>query len=78
MTTMANTRNINSRMFNSFSNKYNDTEDIVKIPRSIKQHNDVNNEKCLKTQKSRSRDGRYAYKNRRTINKDWKDFNNSS
>ena len=27
--------------------------------------------------KSRKRDSRYAFKNRRTVNKDWKDFNNN-
>ena len=26
---------------------------------------------------SRKRDSRYAFKNRRTVNKDWKDFNNN-
>jgi len=76
MTTVATSRNINARMFNNYFNKYNNPEDIVKIPRSVKKHNDIDKEKCLKTQKSRSRDSRYALKNRRTVNKDWKDFNN--
>ena len=26
---------------------------------------------------NRKRDSRYAFKNRRTVNKDWKDFNNN-
>jgi uncharacterized membrane-anchored protein YhcB (DUF1043 family) len=38
---------------------------------------EVNN-KCEKAIKMRIRDSRYALKNRRTVNKDWKDFNNSS
>ena len=27
---------------------------------------------------NRERDGRYSFKNRRIVNKDWKDFNNSN
>ena len=36
------------------------------------------NEKCknLKNILSKKRDSRYANKNRRIVNKDWKDFNN--
>jgi hypothetical protein len=26
---------------------------------------------------NRERDGRYSFKNRRIVNKDWKDFNNN-
>lgn len=37
---------------------------------------EVNN-KCEKAINMRIRDSRYALKNRRSINKDWKDFNNS-
>jgi len=68
---MASTYNINSSMFNKHVNKFNDFEDIIKIPRYVKLVK-VNN-KYTKENK----DGRYSYKNRRTINKDWKDFNNS-
>jgi hypothetical protein len=35
------------------------------------------NSKCEKALKMRARDSRYALKNRRTVNKDWKDFNNA-
>lgn len=38
---------------------------------------EVNN-KSEKAIKNRIRDSRYALKNRRTVNKDWKDFNNAS
>lgn len=38
---------------------------------------EVNN-KSEKSIKMRIRDSRYALKNRRTVNKDWKDFNNSA
>lgn len=34
----------------------------------------VKNDKILM---SRKRDSRYSFKNRRTVNKDWKDFNNN-
>jgi len=76
MTTMVTSHNINSRMFNNYINKHNNPDDIVKIPRNVKKHNDIDTEKCLKAQKTKLRDSRYALKNRRTVNKYWKDFNN--
>lgn len=36
--------------------------------------NSVNNDKIINRRK---KDSRYSFKNRRTINKDWKDFNNN-
>ena len=34
------------------------------------------NIKADKNIRTKMRDSRYAHKNRRTVNKDWKDFNN--
>ena len=46
-----------------------------------KKNNDFNNEIQIqisnRTLQSRNRDTRYSYKNRRIVNKDWKDFNNN-
>lgn len=46
-----------------------------------KKNNDFNNEIQLRINNRilqlRSRDSRYSLKNRRTVNKDWKDFNNN-
>ena len=46
-----------------------------------KKNNDFNNEIQLRINNRilqlRSRDARYSLKNRRTVNKDWKDFNNN-
>jgi hypothetical protein len=68
----------------------NHIEDILDILNNVKGMNrnvkknsnsrpvnseEVNN-KCEKVLKMRIRDSRYALKNRRTVNKDWKDFNN--
>ena len=70
-----NTKNISYRAFSSFSNKCEDFEDINKIPRELKRTvNNVPNNKKLAL---KYKDGRLAYKNRRNINKDWKDFNNN-
>jgi len=35
------------------------------------------NSRIIQSQRSRDTDTRYSLKNRRTINKDWKDFNNN-
>jgi nitrogen regulatory protein PII-like uncharacterized protein len=65
--------------------QYEDMLDNVKSMNRIAKKNsnsltvnseEVNN-KCEKAIKNRIRDNRYALKNRRTVNKDWKDFNNS-
>jgi hypothetical protein len=50
---------------------------------SSKKNNDFNNEIQLRIKnrilqmRSRDADARYSLKNRRTVNKDWKDFNNN-
>lgn len=70
-----NSNKISYRAFSSFSNKCEDFEDINKIPRKLKRaDNNVPNNKKLAL---KSKDGRLVYKNRRGINKDWKDFNNN-
>lgn len=47
----------------------------------FKKNNDFNDEIQLQINsrilQSRNRDSRYSTKNRRTVNKDWKDFNNN-
>jgi len=73
-----------------YENEINHIEDILDILNNVKGMNrnvkknsnsrpvnseEVNN-KCEKVLKMRIRDSRYALKNRRTVNKDWKDFNN--
>jgi len=58
--------NIDKVRKNKF-NKFN------KFNKSIMNNKDDNVNKILITRK---RDSRYAYKNRRIVNKDWKDFNN--
>ena len=70
-----NNNKISYRAFSSYSNKCEDFEDINKIPRELKRtdNNAPNNKKLALKYK----DGRLAYKNRRSINKDWKDFNNN-
>ena len=70
-----NSNKISYRAFTSYSNKREDFEDINKIPRELKRtdNNAPNNKKLILKYK----DGRLAYKNRRSINKDWKDFNNN-
>ena len=70
-----NVNKISSRAFNSYSNKSEDFEDVNKIPRQLKRadNNNLNNKKLVLKYK----DARLSYKNRRSINKDWKDFNNN-
>jgi hypothetical protein len=71
---MNNTNKISYRAFNSFSSKKEDFEEINKIPRELKRvENNV--VKCKKFV-LKNKDARLSYKNRRSINKDWKDFNN--
>lgn len=70
-----NSNKISYRAFTSYSNKREDFEDINKIPRELKRaDNNVPNNKKLAL---KCKDGRLVYKNRRSINKDWKDFNNN-
>ena len=64
-------------MFNKFAGKYDDIGDIVKIPRNFKDKNNGDDIKTNKNFLAKKKDSRYAYKNRRTVNKDWKDFNNN-
>ena len=52
-----------------------DFEDVNKIPRELKRAD--NNEVNYKKEALKSKDARLSYKNRRSINKDWKDFNNN-
>jgi hypothetical protein len=72
---MNNTNKISSRAFNSYANKCEDFEDVNKIPREVKRTG--NNEVNCKKVALKSKDSRLSYKNRRSINKDWKDFNNN-
>ena len=68
-----NTNKISYRAFNSYSNKCEDFEDVNKIPRELKRGD--NNVVNYKKNALKRKDSRLAYKNRRNINKDWKDFN---
>jgi hypothetical protein len=76
MNCINNTNKISYRAFTSYTNKCENFEDVNKIPRELKRgdNNVVNYKKfALKL-----KDGRLSYKNRRSINKDWKDFNNNN
>jgi hypothetical protein len=70
-----NVNKISYRAFNSYSNKSEDFENVNKIPRKLKRadNNNLNNKKLA----LKNKDARLSYKNRRNINKDWKDFNNN-
>ena len=70
-----NNNKISYRAFNSYTNKCGDFEDVNKIPRNLKRDDFVLNCKN-KRAALKCKDARLAYKNRRSINKDWKDFNN--
>ncbi len=74
MTCINNTNKISYRAFTSYVNKSEDFEDVNKIPRELKRGD--NNVVNYKKRAFRIKDSRLAYKNRRSINKDWKDFNN--
>lgn len=70
-----NSNKISNRAFSSYTNKHQDFEDVNKIPRELKRYdNNVLNRKKVSL---KLKDARLAYKNRRSINKDWKDFNNT-
>ena len=63
--------------FTSFANKCDDFENTKKIPRSLKR-TDNNVRSSVGGNKKvalKNKDARLSYKNRRSINKDWKDFN---
>uniref|UniRef100_A0A6C0K7G2 Uncharacterized protein n=1 Tax=viral metagenome TaxID=1070528 RepID=A0A6C0K7G2_9ZZZZ len=66
---------ISYRVFNSYANKSEDFENVSKIPRSLKKTDNIT-DNCKKIA-LRYKDARLSYKNRRSINKDWKDFNQS-
>ena len=71
-----NSNKISYRAFNSYANRSEDFEDVNKIPRYLKRMDgDTNNGK---RNAMRYKDARLSYKNRRSINKDWKDFNNQA
>jgi hypothetical protein len=74
MNCLNNTNKISYRAFTSYANKCEDFEDVNKIPRELKR-GDNNVVNCKKIA-LKLKDVRLAYKNRRSINKDWKDFNN--
>lgn len=65
--------------FTSFANKCDDFENTKKIPRSLKRtDNNVGATSSASSNKKvalKNKDARLSYKNRRSINKDWKDFN---
>jgi hypothetical protein len=64
---------ISYRAFNSYANKSEDFENVSKIPRNLKKADyNSNNSKKFSL---KCKDARLSYKNRRSINKDWKDFN---
>lgn len=74
---------ISYRVFNSYANRTEDFEDVRKIPRYLKRMDGMNgrdngdNGNAGKKNALRYKDARLSYKNRRSINKDWKDFNNA-
>lgn len=73
----SNSNKISYRVFNSYANRREDFEEVQKIPRYLKRI-DVDDKNNSKKTLLRYKDARLSYKNRRNINKDWKDFNNQS
>lgn len=65
---------ISYRAFNAYTSRSEDFEDVNKIPRYLKRMD--SNVESMKKNALRYKDARLSYKNRRSINKDWKDFNN--
>jgi hypothetical protein len=73
----------NNKMIANFDNV--DYIEEYKIPmfllKKVKKNNEFSEDIRLQINdriiKSRNRDSRYSYKNRRIVNKDWKDFNNN-
>jgi hypothetical protein len=72
MNCINNSNKISYRAFTSYTNKCEDFEDINKIPRELKRGD--NNVVNCKKNALKLKDARLAYKNRRSMNKDWKDF----
>ena len=66
---------ISYRVFNAYTSKSGDFEDVNKIPRYLKRIDCVRD---AGKDALRHKDSRLSYKNRRSINKDWKDFNNNN
>ena len=64
-------------MANKMSNKMKNTKNTKNLGKYNLFRDDIEALKNDKNIKSRERDSRYAFKNRRTVNKDWKDFNNN-
>ena len=66
------TYQIDIKRFNKYTDKFEN--DVSKIPRDMKYRNNFNDKS---DKNNRFYDKRYSYKNRRIVNKDWKDFNQS-
>lgn len=64
---------LNQSQFTKYSGKFENYDEIQKIPHSMK----CKNEKIETCKKYKNKDLRLSYKNRRTINKDFKDFMNN-
>tara|TARA_B100000795_G_scaffold269969_2_gene261488 strand:+ start:21440 stop:21694 length:255 start_codon:yes stop_codon:yes gene_type:complete len=79
--------NIDLEMFDNYTNVYDNINKKSKIFKTNIDDNKSKNSKIFKTNiddnKSKiiltrkMRDSRYADKNKRIVNKDWKDFNNN-
>lgn len=70
---------LNQMRFSKFSGRFESFEEICKIPREVKCNNEkVENDKFkMMNKKHKGCDKKLSYKNRRTINKDFKDFMNN-
>ena len=77
MTNNNNGNKISYRVFNSYANRTEDFENVRKIPRYLKRMDGMDGSNNVKKNALRYKDARLSYKNRRSINKDWKDFNNA-
>lgn len=64
------------KQFRTFAGKYENFEDIHKIPRNMKNKDELIDDREDKI-KYRNKDKRLSYKNRRSMNKDFKDFQNT-
>lgn len=70
---------LNQKRFTKFSGKYENFEEISKIPRDMKCKNNKLDDYTshIVDKKYKNSDKRLSYKNRRKINKDFKDFMNN-
>jgi hypothetical protein len=74
---------INTDEFEIFNEDNYDVNVLNKLKKQKFKNNYSNeiqskiNSRIIQSQRSRDTDTRYSLKNRRTINKDWKDFNNN-